>query len=267
MLKYSGAHHNLSAALHSFGKLVGRHSLYDTGQSAAPSAAASEVSDDASLISDGYLLRQLRERNTVVEAKYNVRMKDMLPLIEEATADLRGAVSNGLAAAKALLDGINTRRWHRKGDRESQQQLEDLDRALEQLRSSLADFQESRRLLLLRPFEPLFESAKVRKKGPIPFRTLFIAFVFAANMIAVAQVVDQFLVYVQTVAAKRTKNRLWAPGGLRAIAKALMAKGEASDQAAGEDTEGPVEQQGQNEKVSYSKRKQSLHVRRMLMLT
>ena len=48
------------------------------------------------------------------------------------------------------------------------------------------------------------------------------------------------MLYVQNIAAKRTKNRLWAPGGLRAIAKALTSRGESGEQAVGEDQEASV---------------------------
>lgn len=239
-----------TAALHSFARLVGHESFRDSELS---SDGASEVTNVSDAAGESYLLRQLQERNISAEAAHSVRMKDILPVVDAATADLRNACSQGLAAAKTLLDGVNTRRWARSGVKESEQYLLDLDQALEHLRATLVEFQQSKRLMLIRPFESVMECARKKQKGPLPFRTLFVSFVFAANIISLAQSIEQFMVYVQTKAAKRTKNRLWAPGGLRAIAKALTAKGDTSEQAVGEDTQPPPEEEVDHEERPYSK--------------
>ncbi|KAI0339296.1 hypothetical protein BDW22DRAFT_1409168 [Trametopsis cervina] len=240
------------AALQSFAKLVGRHSRVDS--TPAPSAAPSEDGDSTvndPAIGDTYLLRQFRERNLAAESAHNVRISDVMPFLRDATADLRGACSEGLAATKAVLDGINTRRYSRSGDKESEQQLKTLDVAIEHIQASLAEFKEDKRLLILQPFQDLIESAKNNNMGPLPFRALYSAYVFAANLIIVSEAIENYMVYVQTVAAKRRKNRLWAPGGIRALVKALKSKGDASDQAAGEDHEPPAEHAVETEQAPY----------------
>ncbi|KAI0683238.1 hypothetical protein BC835DRAFT_1423494 [Cytidiella melzeri] len=243
------------AALQSFTKLVGQQAQRNV--SAAPSTAPSEdgaestVNDPAA--GDTYLLRQFRERNTAAEAAHNIRIQDVLPSVAESTVDLRGACSEGLAAAQALLEGINTRRYARRGPKESEQQLKDLDVAVERLQAALVEFKADKRLLILQPFESLVDAARTDHKGPFPLRGLYTAYVFAANLIVLAQAIEQYMVYVQAIASKRRKNRLWAPGGLRAIVKALRSKGDATDQAAGEDHEPPVEKEIRKEEAPYKR--------------
>lgn len=211
----------------------------------------SEGSDDT-WQGDTRLLRQLRERHRTAETTYSVRMRDVLPVIEEATADLRGACSAGFAATRTVLDGINMRRYARRGAKESEQQLADLDAALDRLKTSLAQFKTSRRLQLLRPFEGVIEDAR-NGNGYVPFRGLYVSYVFAANLIVLADGIITLMELVQSTASKRTKNRLWAPGGLRQVFKALTSRDDVSDRAAGEDN-APEPQMDVTEKEKpYSK--------------
>lgn len=242
----------LQGAFHMFVRFAGHRTARSPDEPpSAQASSASDSSDDTPYVGDTALLRQLREQHRVAESTYSVRMKDVLPNIEDATADLRAACSNGLGATKALLDGINMRRYSRKGARESDQQLADLDAALERLRASLAEFKSSRRMQLLQPYEPVFEDLKT-KKGPVPFRGLYVSFVFAANLIVLSDSIIHLMELVQTTAGKRKKNRLWAPGGLRAIGKALLSRGDVSDQAAGEDETPPAEEEVTREERPYS---------------
>lgn len=169
-----------------------------------------------------------------------MRMHDVMPAIEESTADLRTACSNGLRATMTVLDGINTRRYTRKGAKESDQHLADLDTALERLRTVLEEFKNSRRLQLLQPFDSVLEDARVSapmklRPSSVPLRNLYVSFVFAANLVVLTEATIGLMEYVQLTGHKRRKNRLWAPGGLRAIGKAIMSRGDTSDQAVGED--------------------------------
>ncbi|KIP09379.1 hypothetical protein PHLGIDRAFT_86838 [Phlebiopsis gigantea 11061_1 CR5-6] len=224
---------NRAAALNSFVKLAGhRLAREPDSNTSAQTSSASDASDDVEAWQgDTRLLRQLRERHRTDEASYAVRMRDVLPTIEEATAELRGACSAGLGATVVVLDGINMRRWARGGAHESAQQLADLDAALDRLKTALAQFKTSKRLHLLRPFEAVMEAAPTAHGG-LPLRSLYVSFVFAANIIVLADAIVKLMDLVQMTASKRTKNRLWAPGGLRQIAKALTSRGDATDQAA-----------------------------------
>ncbi len=139
-----------------------------------------------------------------------------MPSLGEATVDLRKACSSGLATTQVLLEGINTRRYARHGMKESEQHLKDLDAAIEHLQTTLAEFKTDKRLLILKPFGGLVDAARLGTdfKGPLPLRALYTAFVFAANLIGLAQAIEQYMLYVQGIAAKRRHNRLWAPGGI-----------------------------------------------------
>lgn len=181
-------------------------------------------------------------------------MRDVLPVIEEATADLRGACSAGFGATKAVLDGINMRRYARRGAKESEQQLADLDTALDRLKTSLNQFKTSKRLQLLQPFEGVLEDAK-NANGYVPFRSLYVSYVFAANLIVLADGIVGLMEVVQTTASKRTKNRLWAPGGLRQIFKAITSRGDVSDQAAGEDNAPEAQVDVKEKEKPYSMRR------------
>ncbi len=227
-----------------------------TGDSASEQPSEPSDASSASVSNvfsgDTYLLRQLRERNNATEAQHSVRVADLLPVIEDATSDLRNACSAGLASVKTLLDGINSRRYARKGATESQQQLADLDQAIERLNICLAEFKEHKRLILVEPFQSLLQSADTTK-GPMPLRSLYVAYVFAANLVVLASAILKLMETVQATAAKRKKNRLWMPGGLRALAKAIVSRGETSDQAAGEDNVPQAEEEVKKEECAYSK--------------
>jgi hypothetical protein len=239
--------------MQSFTKFVGQQAQRDASN--ASSAAVTEeegtTANDPDQ-GDTYLLRQFRERNMTAEAMHNVRIRDILPFVRECTADLRHACSDGLSAAKALLDGINERRYSRHGAKESEQHMKDLDAAIERLQQALASFKQDKRLDILKPFEGLIESAKQSTHVLLPMRGLYIAYVFAANLIVLAQAIDQYMLYIQGIAAKRRKNRLWAPGGLRAIVRALKSKGDAGDHVTGEVRESSAEKELEKEEAPYS---------------
>ncbi|EKM50877.1 uncharacterized protein PHACADRAFT_151282 [Phanerochaete carnosa HHB-10118-sp] len=201
--------------------------------SGAPSSAAE---DAHGFTGDTPLLRQLHQLHNTAELTYSVRMQDVMPVIEESTADLRSACSNGLRATKTVLDGINTRRYARQGAEDSDQHLTDLDAAFERLRTALEEFKTSRRMQLLRPFDSCdARTSESLRPSAVPLRSLYISFVFATNLVVLTEAIAGLMEYVQLTAHKRKKNRLWAPGGLRALGRAIMSRGDASDQAAGED--------------------------------
>lgn len=256
-------HHGFPAAFHTFTKLAGHRSVREPDQSLSREASASSSADSAitenahGFAGDTSLLRQLRQENRTAESTYSVRMHDVLPVIEESTADLRTACSDGLRATMTVLDGINTRRYSRKGAKESDQHITDLDGALERLRAALDEFKTSRRLQLLHPFDAVLEDAKAQtphklRPSSVPLRSLHISFVFAASLIVLADAIIALMEYVQLIAHKRRKNRLWAPGGLRALAKALMSRGDTSDQAAGEDHAPQPDEEVKAEEGPYS---------------
>lgn len=74
---------------------------------------------------------------------------------------------------------------------------------------------------------------------------------FAANLVVLADAVVGLMEYVQLTAHKRTRNRMWAPGGLRALGRAIVSRGDASDQAAGEDHAPQPDEELYDEEAPY----------------
>lgn len=248
------------AALQSFVNVVGHrwtrepyHDAPDSAESSSVSLASSDPSKTAT-VGDSHLLRQLRRQNYNAEAHHSVRITDVMPLLEDVTAELRVACSGGLGVVQAVLDNINTRRYNfRKRATyraEATALVSELDGAVERLRTALHEFSESRRLLLIEPFEPILKQTKL--DSPMPLRSLYIAYVFSANLIVLSEAVLALAELVQATASKRTTSRLWGPAGLRALVTAMTSRGDVSEQAAGEDTVPQASKEVQKEERTYS---------------
>lgn len=148
-----------------------------------------------------------------------------------------------------MLEFVNKTRWKREskqGDEGNEGLLKrekELDEWAEKLRSALEDFKERRRLELVEPYAALIESegrsdpaaeqadsiddddigpATAMKKSFLPLRGLYVSYVFGASLIAVADVILVLVDLVRSKVAKRRKNRLWAPKGLRSLANAVF---------------------------------------------
>lgn len=192
------------------------------------------------LASETYLLHELRARNRTAEAANSVRMTDVMPTIREATREIREASSAGITSIMAVLDSVNRKRWSRRGDVDADQKVEQLADSLHRLRQSLTAFKETKRLQLVEPFQALLQSTKGYKAGATaapPLRTLFFSYVFAANMVTLAEGILIMMDSVLDTAMKRKKSRLWAPNSLRDLWKALFTRDatELDEQGAGED--------------------------------
>lgn len=118
----------------------------------------------------------------------------------------------------------------------------------------MEEYKETKRLKVLEPFLPILEQAKSQqKKGPLPLHNLYVSYVFGANLMVLAEGILAFMAVVEETANKRTRNRVWAPSSLRAIGKAIMSRGDASEQALGEDTTVEQEDEVRRDEKSYSK--------------
>ncbi|KAH8103409.1 hypothetical protein BXZ70DRAFT_728472 [Cristinia sonorae] len=234
-----------TAALQSFARIISHpvSRSFDTPNpnEAVDSSAtdvASTLGPSEGLTSETFLLHELRSRNRVAEASHSVRMTDVMPTVREATRDLRASTSASITAVQSVLDSINTKRYSRNGDADADKKVEQLADSMHHLRQALADFKETKRLQLVEPFQPLLEATKGYKTGasaPPPLRTLFISFVFGANMVTLAEGVLNMMEFVLATASKRRRNRLWAPNSILAIFKALATRDRRDEQGAGED--------------------------------
>ena len=252
----------IKAAFHGFTKLAG-HPFIHVNPDAPESSAASTISKSSSAFAgDTYLLRQLRSRNHAAETEHNVRLGDVMSAIEDATLELRQACTRGLGAVKAVIDGINMRRYARSGARESEALLAELDEAFDHLRACLHEFRTQKRLALVEPFQAMLERAQGgslldadvqgARRGhghSLPLRSLYISYVFAANLIVLSDSIVALMVLVQETAAKRKVNRLWAPGGLKALFRLIFVRVPEEQRALGEDLGQPDEEE---KRKSYS---------------
>ncbi|KAK0471132.1 hypothetical protein IW261DRAFT_1513189 [Armillaria novae-zelandiae] len=185
--------------------------------------------------SDGYLLRRFHERNDTIEAEHKVHISEVLPIIDRSTGPLRQTISNGIEVIKQSLNHINKNRWSRNPDMDAQTRTE-LDKAIEELQSTLGDFKSTNRLALINPFKPILKNPElVVGSQTLPLRSLYVSYVFATTMINVAEATLGLMSLVGDTMEKRKANRLWAPKGLRKLWKILSAKGDQTNGVFGED--------------------------------
>jgi hypothetical protein len=155
--------------------------------------------------------------NEASELEKSLRLVDLVPLLREATFELRSAASNALTAVSRTVDFVNTTRW-RWGSTADElvEQEHGLDTAAERLRENLAEFKATGRLGLLKPFEP-----HLGTEGA-PLRGLYVCYVFSTSIVVVSEAILTVAETLQKISSKRRKNRLWAPKGLRQLAHAFF---------------------------------------------
>ncbi|KAJ7513178.1 hypothetical protein B0H11DRAFT_2303465 [Mycena galericulata] len=222
-----------------FDRLVGTARL-------PPSASTESV--NAVHTNDTYLLRQIHTRNAAREAAHGVRPADVLPTLDAVTTELRLASIALLGAVHTEVDRTNTTRWRRNPVQDAACAA-DLDAASTRLHAALAGFKTAGQSALLAPYLPLFQEmaaagaepgAEAEAEDP-PLRALFVAYVFAAEVLGIAEAVLVLADAVRGISAKRVKAQVWAPTGLRPLWKLVTARGDKTDGAFGEDTAPPVQ--------------------------
>ncbi|EIW51294.1 uncharacterized protein TRAVEDRAFT_54686 [Trametes versicolor FP-101664 SS1] len=224
-------------ALNGFAKIMG-HPLSLADHKHEDTESVSEAQSDASgtAVDDTFLLRQFRERNLAAEEEHGVRLIDVLPNIRDATTELRAAGVATLASIQALIVAVNTHRYKR-GNALQSTRLAELDTSLTALRAAIADFKADRRFVLLQPYQAVFEKHDAGAVNRIPLRALYQSYVFASNLAVVCTGIVQLAELASQTAAKRTRARLWAPKGLRAIVKLLRTPNGPGEGAVGEDVQ------------------------------
>ncbi|KZP19305.1 hypothetical protein FIBSPDRAFT_1045659 [Athelia psychrophila] len=185
---------------------------------------------------DTYLLKQIYERADALEQEHDLHIGAVLPVIKDATAALRSACTDSAQCMATVLDAINTSRW--RGDPAQMARCRrDFDESLAGLRAALQEFKDTKRTLLIQPFMPMLRAAQTRaEKRRLPLRSLYIAYVFATNLIATADALLAVMEQVGRTMGKRHGRRLWAPKGLRAVGKLFTDRSQDDGAAAfGED--------------------------------
>jgi hypothetical protein len=155
--------------------------------------------------------------NETGELENSLRLVDLVPLLREATFELRSAASDALTAVTRTVNFVNTNRWRWGSSADALvEQEHGLDTAAERLRVTLAEFRVTGRLLLLKPFEP-----HLGTEGA-PLRGLYVCYVFSTSIVVVSEAILTVVETLQKINSKRRKNRLWAPKGLRQLAHAFF---------------------------------------------
>ncbi|EPS95103.1 hypothetical protein FOMPIDRAFT_1038634 [Fomitopsis schrenkii] len=208
------------AAMQGFARIVG-HAVHIRPPSTTPSRASTyEVQPDSSsgetVMGDTQLFRELRG----LKNRYRdeaVPLHELFPILHSCTAPLRAAVVETLADTRALLESVNKRRYARGSNAHTAECLATLEASTARLTSALDAFRSTDRLALLEPFAPYLNPSpgeELPKLSAAPFGSLFIAYVFAANLVTLSAAVRTLAQSVGRTAHEHRKNRLWAPGAI-----------------------------------------------------
>ena len=253
-----------SASLQTFARIVGepRSKRFDISRTAGtdadvsavpstlPSAVPSVESLPSATLNNAYLLHQIYRRHDSLENLHSLRIEDILPIIKNSTADLREACIEGLDAAQACIDTVNTCRWRTDVEAAAKCQQR-FDAALARLSAAMIAFKDTDRQMLIEPFMTILRDAHTREaKRALPLRSLYLSYVFATNLIVAGDVLVSFMEQVKITSEKRSRPRLWAPKGLRAIKKFLTEKDHEDTAAFGEDS-APEETETEINEKSY----------------
>lgn len=210
------------------------------------------------VMGDTQLFRELRGSR----ARYGdeaVPLHELLPILHSCTAPLRAAVTELLGDIRALLESINKRRYTRGSNAHSAECLAALEASTVRLTSALEAFRTTDRLALLEPFAPYLHPSpgeEPSKLGAAPFRSLFIAYVFAANLVTVSAAVRTLAQSVCRTAHKRPKNRMWAPGAIalgKVLGRRWRGEGGTAEAALGESPQAPDGGEWEREEEVYRK--------------
>ncbi|KAJ3987146.1 hypothetical protein F5890DRAFT_1571904 [Lentinula detonsa] len=236
--------------LESFSKLARRYtemlrehenSVEATSNTNSPYKASPLIRNIPDTYNDAHLLRQMTTHTLQYENTHHVRIVDILPLVESATLELRNAIIAAISATRKNLDNVNRHRWTRHPDVDGEL-MKELDAAYENLTATLEAFtqddENAKRMQFLKPFLALLQKedgtflTKTEQEA-LPFRSLFVAFVFGTNLVSLSEAMIGMMNTVRSTIAKRQKNRLWAPKGLRKIGKLLKGAGGSGEEADG----------------------------------
>lgn len=194
-----------------------------------------EKTSQSSGLTDTFLLQQMYQLNETGELENSLRLVDLVPLLREATFELRSAASEALTAVGRTVNFVNTTRWRWGSTADALVEHEHrLDTAAERLRETLAEFKATGRLRLLKPFEP-----HLGTEGA-PLRGLYVCYVFSTSIVVVSEAILTVAETLQKTSSKRRKNRLWAPKGLRQLAHAFFVE---------KSTEGDLRAYGETQEV------------------
>ncbi|KAK7008046.1 hypothetical protein R3P38DRAFT_3211693 [Favolaschia claudopus] len=182
------------------------------------------------------------------EAEHGHDLDRLVPILEEASAELRGAAEDGMKALREWFRGCNVGRWRavwrgfgfgigrtkaeERDEKERVERQERLVKARDVLAARLETWRKVGRVRLIEPFERFFDGETGRLKegigrrledpGMFAVRSLFICFVFCDTLDAFAARVHRVLGIVAELDLRRPKPRLWWPPGFGKLGRRLL---------------------------------------------
>ncbi|KAI0300498.1 hypothetical protein B0F90DRAFT_1629671 [Multifurca ochricompacta] len=180
----------------------------------SPPEAFADMPAPGTVSSDTHLLHHVFNPDITRESILKVTLIEALPHVRNATAELRAATIEGVAATRAMIDAINNDRlFSRSGPIAPLE--ERLDAASDKLRATLKSFKEQGTDAILGAYAH-------KPRADIPLRSLYIGYVFSSTAVIIGEVVLSFVQTVAETTARRRRVRLWAPSSLRHVVHALL---------------------------------------------
>lgn len=173
-------------------------------------------------VHDTHRLLHVRGHVTALEIAQHTHITEMIPIVYNATAELRKALSKAVEETAATVRDVNGRRYKSI----KHEPLDKLYAARDTLKTSLASYRESGRKAIVQPLADAVDAASGRMldshgRPTVSFRPLFVCFVLESNLCWTADSVLSLMDILIKMMEERKRNRLWAPTGLRKIVNLL----------------------------------------------
>ncbi|GAA6043841.1 hypothetical protein JCM8097_007230 [Rhodosporidiobolus ruineniae] len=221
-------------------------SLQPSTSSSSPSSALTKKSLATSKPSPTFAetarMRQARSRLTHAELANGHDLASLLPILDTASASVREAGDRALESSMRWLvqqnaarwDGLFPTRWKTSPDADPRNEERDREQ-IAALEAELKTYRSEGRQAIVEPFRDFFDpkTGKLRVQHPrdAPSSTkdsptfapgsLFTLLSASDNLVVYLEAVLAFVKRVDDLRAKRTRNKLWFPTGVRKIGKLL----------------------------------------------
>jgi hypothetical protein len=163
---------------------------------------------------DTHLLHHVFNPDTARESALKVTLTEFLPHVRDATADLRAATIEGVAAVQVLINAVNNDRlFSRSGPIAPLE--ERLDAASDKLRAALDSFK-------AHGTDAIVSAYGNKPRADMPLRSLYLGYVFGSTTEIIGEVVLSLIQTVAETSARRRRVRLWGPSSLRHAVKAVL---------------------------------------------
>ncbi|GAA5916520.1 hypothetical protein JCM6882_003571 [Rhodosporidiobolus microsporus] len=249
-----------------------------SSSSSMPAAASSAVKSAAPpAYTETARMQRVRERMTTAERTNQHDLGSLLPLLERASSDLRGASDSALEGVMDWLISRNNSRWgfSRASSRAAAEQDESSARQKEQvafLEAAIAAYRTDGRRAVVAPFRDFFDPAtgelvpphERSKDATFSPGSLFTLLAASDNLVVFAEAVLALAKRVAELDEKRRVNRVWWPTGLRKIGKLVTGGGQTRDKAVGDgenpdriEVVGAEEEESEEEEEEGGKKKRA----------